>query len=235
MSLKDDTRFEIPLYTVAEAARFLGVPASTVGTWAKGYVRRPPGRHEVKAGPILTALSTRPGEATIPFIGLGEGMVIAAFRSAGVSMQHLRKAVAILGKEIGIEHALASERLYTDGARVLFDYAAHEDDNELANLTVVVSQQRVFAPVVKEYLRRITYGPDGWATKIVSPATQKRVVIADPSRGFGQPMFLHGAVRVEDVLDRWRAGERLGDVAADFGVPAEDVEDYLRVALPAAA
>jgi uncharacterized protein (DUF433 family) len=37
------------------------------------------------------------------------------------------------------------------------------------------------------------------------------------------------------VLDRRRAGEPLAEVAEDFGVPPEDVEDILRVALPAAA
>ena len=37
----DEMRFSAPLYTVAEAARFLGVPTSTLSTWAKGYVRRP--------------------------------------------------------------------------------------------------------------------------------------------------------------------------------------------------
>ena len=39
-----DIRSAQPLYTVAEAARFLGVPASTFVTWAKGYDRRPVGR-----------------------------------------------------------------------------------------------------------------------------------------------------------------------------------------------
>ncbi len=40
---------------------------------------------------------------------------------------------------------------------------------------------------------------------------------------------------VEDVLDRWKAGDPLAEVAEDFGVPLEDVEDILRVALPVAA
>ena len=32
-------RFSSPLYTVAEAARYLDVPASTLASWAKGYRR----------------------------------------------------------------------------------------------------------------------------------------------------------------------------------------------------
>ena len=34
------------------------------------------------------------------------------------------------------------------------------------------------------------------------------------------------------MLDRWRAGDPLSEVAEDFGVPPEDVEDILRVSLP---
>jgi uncharacterized protein (DUF433 family) len=230
-----DARFTVPLYTIAEAARFLGVPPSTFATWARGYVRRPPGRPQVSAGPILTSVDAPSGQPSIPFVGLTEGLVIAAFRRAGVSMQHLRRAVEVLEQEIGFEHALASKRLYTDGARVLFDYAERADDPELGHLTVVISQQRVFAEAVREHLRRITYGDDGWPVALISPSTPREVIAVDPARAFGQPIFLHGAARVEDVLDRFRAGEGLAAVAEDFGVPPEDVEDVLRASLPAAA
>ncbi|HET7743442.1 MAG TPA: DUF433 domain-containing protein [Gaiellaceae bacterium] len=230
-----DTRFTAPLYTSAEAARFLGVPTSTLSTWAKGYVRRPPGRSEVRGARIITSVEAPRNYPTIPFIGLGEAMVLAAFRKAGVSLQHIRQAVRILDREIGVNHALASRRVYTDGAVILFDYADATDDEELAGLTEVVRRQRVFAPVVREYLKKIDYAADGWAARLVSPATPRPIVIVDPRRAFGQPIFIHGASRVEDVIDRWKAGDRLVEVAEDFGVPTEDVEDILRVALPAAA
>lgn len=229
-----DARFSEPLYTVAEAARFLGVPPSTLATWARGYARHPPNRRVVRGAPIITGADARRNYPAIPFIGLAEGMVIAAFRRAGVSLQHIRRAASALEREIGLEHALASERLYTDGAVILYDYAGANDE-DLAGLTEVVSRQRVFSPVVREYLKRIEYAGDGWAARLMSPATARPVIVADPARSFGQPIFIHGAVRVEDVIDRWRAGDPLADVAEDFGVPAEDVEDVLRVALPLAA
>lgn len=235
MNSKTNQRFDTPLYTTAEAARFVGVATSTFATWANGYVRRPPGRPEVVGAPIVTSLAGERGYPSIPFVGLAEAMVLAAFRHAGVSLQHIRQAVAIISDEIGLEHALASRRLFSDGAVILYDYAEAEQDDELSGLTEVVSRQRVFAPVVEEYLKRITYGGDGYAVRLVSPATSRSLVVADPERAFGQPIFIHGAVRVEDVLDRWRAGEPLIEVAEDFGVPPEDVEDILRVVLPAAA
>jgi uncharacterized protein (DUF433 family) len=225
----------VPLYTAAEAARFLGVPSRTFSNWARGYTATFPDRRPVVGEPIVTSVDAPRNFPTVPFVGLAEGMVVAAFRRAGVSMQHIRAAVAVLEEEIGVDHALASRRVYTDGARVLFDYAEQEGDPELAGLTVVVSRQKVFAQVIQEYLTRIEWGADNWAERLVSPATRGRTVVVDPHRSFGQPVFVRGGVRVEDVVDRWRAGESLTTVAEDFGVPVEDVEDYLRVALPAAA
>ena len=143
----------MPRYTVPEAARFLGVPPTTFSHWARGYAVHFPDRRSVRKGPIVTAFEGRRREPSIPFIGLTEGLVVAAFRRAGVSLQHIRRAVDILNQQIGIEHALASRKLYTDGASMLYDYAKREGDEEL---THVVPQQGVFAPVVAEYLQLIT-------------------------------------------------------------------------------
>ena len=225
-----DPRFTAPRYTVPEAARFLGVPSTTFSHWARGYEVHFPDRRPVKKGPIITALAGRGREPSVPFIGLTEGLVVAAFRRAGVSLQHIRRAVEILKAQIGIEHALASRKLYTDGASVLFDYAEREGDEQL---THVVTQQGVFAPVVAEYLQLISRDHDGWPRRVTSPMTD--VVVVDPARAFGQPIFVRGAVRVEDVLDRIRAGERFAHVADDFGVPVEDVEAVVSAELRLAA
>jgi uncharacterized protein (DUF433 family) len=233
VTIKANGRFDTPLYTVAEAARFLGVPSATLGNWARGYQVTFRSRKPVVGRPIVTSLSADRNFPSIPFIGLAEGFVVLAFRRAGVSLQHIRKAVTALEKGVGLQHALASKRLFTDGASVLYDYAESENDEEL--LTHVVTQQRVLAEIVRDYLKLVTYGTDGWPQELISPATPQPVVVIDPERGFGQPIFIRGGVRVEDVLDRWRAGEPLAEVAHDFGVPPQDVEAALRGALPAAA
>jgi hypothetical protein len=54
----------------------------------------------------------------MPFIGLAEAYALAAFRHAGVPMQRIRPAIDVLARELGVEYALASRRLYTDGAEV---------------------------------------------------------------------------------------------------------------------
>lgn len=229
----DELRFKTPLYTLPEAARYLGVPTTTFATWAHGYVRQPAGRRPVHGEAILTAVKTPPRQPEIPFVGLVEGMVAAAFRQSGVSMQHVRKALHILETEIGLEHALASRRLFTDGASILYDYASEARDTEV--LTIVLSGQRVFSDIVRDYLTRITYANDNWAETMVLPITSRAVVEVDPSRAFGRPLFIRGGAPMDDVMDRFRAGEPLIDVAKDFDLEPEDVEDVIRASLPHAA
>lgn len=233
MATAGDLRFDVPLYTIEEAASFLGVPRSTFTTWAHGYVRRTADRREVRASPLISAVQAPSRLPRIPFVGLAEGMVAAAFRKAGVSMQHLRRSLLVLQQQLGVEHALASGRLYTDGSSILYDYATRHGDEEI--LTVVLSGQRVFSDVIRDYLQRITYGHDDWAERVVLPITPRHVVEVDPRRAFGQPVFVRGGARMKDVLDRFRAGEPLASVARDFDLEPNDLEDVIRAALPPAA
>jgi len=236
----DRTRFEVPLYTVAEAARIVAVPPSTLAAWAKGYSRRFAGRATVTGDPVVTSLPTdRRADPCVPFVGLAEALVLSALRRSEVPLQRIRPALAHLQREIGLDHALASRRLYTDGAELLFDYGeSHADTPDGAGvrtLVVVRSGQRVFADVVHDYLRRIEYGADGYASLIHLPAYGHAEVVADPTRSFGSPIFERGGARVDDVLQRFWTGESLDELSAEFGVPADQLEDVLRVASRRAA
>jgi uncharacterized protein (DUF433 family) len=221
----DDPRVKRPVFTLREAAGYLGLPSSTLHNWAR----------PAHADPIVTCFPPRGREATVPFIGFAEAYILSVFRRAGVPLQRIRPAVTALSKEIGIAHALASERLYTDGAEVLYDYATEHDEEHLSGLTVVRTGQREFAEVVKDYLKRVTYGTDGWASQVRLPTYEHADVIVDPSRAFGMPLVVHGSARVEDLVDRFKAGDSLADIADDFGVPQPEVEDVVRVATRAAA
>lgn len=231
----NDRRFSEPLYNIAEAARTLDVPAATFQTWARGYVRRPAGKPAVIGQPIVTALPSSGHSPSIPFVGLAEGYVLAAIRKQGVPLQRIRPALDVLQRELGLEHALASKRLYTDGAELIFDYASHADDESARELVVVRHGQRVFSEVIDSYLRRVTFATDGWAQRIRLPQYHRAEVIADPRFGFGQPSFVHGRAKVADVLERFWAGEDLSGLADEFGVPLIELEDAVRVASRRAA
>ena len=231
---RERLRFEVPLYTVTDAARIVDVPVSTLSAWAQGYVRRFPNRPDVVGDAIITYLKPQgPRSPSIPFVGLTEATVLAAIRRSGVPMQRIRPALHAIETRLGIDHALASRRLYTDGAELLYDYAeSHpntEDARAALQLVVVRSGQRVFTEVIEEYLRRIEYASDGYAKLIHVPAYPHAEVVVDPTRSFGAAIFERGGSRVDDVLQRFWAGESLGELSTEFGVPLSQLEDVLRV------
>ena len=145
----------------------------------------------------------------------------------------------MLQRELGIEHALASKALYTDGAEVLYDYAENHGDSPEARsareLVVVRQGQRVFNEVVHSYLRRVEFSRDDqWAQLIHLPRYQHADVVADPHRSFGVPIFARGGVRLETVLAAFKAGADIETLTAEYGVPADELLDVLRVHTAAA-
>lgn len=235
MSTNTTDKFKTPLYSVAEASRYLGVNDSTFRSWAKGYRRHSTGRQDVFGNPIVTTIQDQPRRAaSIPFVGLAEGLVLAGIRQSGVPLQRIRPALDQLQVEFDFDHVLASKRLYSDGAEVLYDFGLHSGDADDASavkqLVVVRNKQHVFTEVVEQYLRRIEFSQDGFAQVIKLPQYSVAEIVADPRRGFGQPTFERGGARVEDVLGMFWAGESLATVSAEYGVPEAQLEDAVRVA-----
>lgn len=240
MTTARDRRFDTPLYSVTDAARHIDVARSTFDTWVQGYERHPRGRARVIGKPVVTALPANGrGEPRIPFIGLAEGFVLAAFKEAGVPLQRIRPALDEIREHIGLEHALASRALYTDGAEVLYDYAERQGDTPEArsarDLVVLRRQQRVFNPVVEAYLERIEFADDGWARMLTLPQYGDADVVVDPDRSFGEPIFASGAVEVEVVLGRFKSGEDIASLSAEFHVPEAQVLAAIRVHTATAA
>ena len=227
---RDERRYSVPLYSTAEAARYLDVPPSTLRAWVRGYPRAD-GQTGSAGEPVVTALPPRNG-AVIPFVGFAEAFVLTALRRAGVPLQRIRPALDFLRRELGLQHALASKRLFTDGAEVLYDYAERQADAAEAralDLVVVRSGQGVFTEIVQDYLRRIEFADDETARLIHLPQYRGADVVMDPDRSFGVPIFARGGNRLEDVIAAFKAGEDLDVLVDEFGVPRADLLDVLRV------
>jgi uncharacterized protein (DUF433 family) len=226
--MRDDPRFTHPLYSVAQAARLVGMAPSTLSSWAKGYEHRFPDRATVAKGPVITSVPHRTGVGpTVPFVGLVEAMVVQAFRRTELPLQRIRKALEVLAAEGELEHPLASRRLYTDGAEVLYDYATDAGDGQLRLLTIVSSGQRVFHEVVDSYLQRIHFGDDAWATEVIVPVTRREVLRIRPEVASGDPVFIAGGAPLSAVVSRRRAGDPIDSIADDYGVPADDISEAL--------
>lgn len=221
----DDPRVRTPLFTIAEAAEYLGVAYTTLRRWARPEFRKVP------LVPLITVFPAEGHGATMPFVGFAEAFVIVAAKRAGVPDWRIRPGVEGVKKEFGdIDHALAHRLLFTDGAEILIGKASD-------NLEVARNRQRQMTDTVRSQLELITYASDDqFAERIQLPAYGgSTVVLVDPKVAFGYPFVKSGGARVKDILDRFQGEERISDIALDFGLTTAEVEDVIRVRAKAAA
>ena len=231
----EDERFTRRLYTVSAAARLVGMSPSTLRTWSHGYTRTFRDRPPVSQGPVITSLNGASSDSrSIPFVGLVEATVVQAFRSTGLPMQRIRRALEVLASEGELQHALASRQLYSDGANVLYDYAQKHHDRQLRLLTVVHTGQRVFHEVIDEYLKRIHFG-DEWATELILPVTDRHLLRVVPDVAGGDALFVAGGAPLSAVQSRAYAGEPIESIAADYGTPVVDIREALSAIWPTKA
>ncbi|WP_170322463.1 DUF433 domain-containing protein [Acrocarpospora macrocephala] len=222
-----DPHHTLPIYTKTQAAKILSIPASTFRNWAVGYAYKTLTGSEMVSAPVVTTVERqRANGPSVPFVGLAEAYIVAAFTHAGVPMQRIRPAVTWLQEHVGLEQALASERLKTDGAEVLWDFGLHSGDpadrDMIGNLVVIRSGQGVFQGVVQDYLRRVSY-QDGWIRTIQLPSYHDINVIVDPWLNGGQPTVASRGIPISDILDRRKAGESREDLAYDYELSLADI------------
>lgn len=214
-----DELFLTPLYSQGEAAALIGVPQSTFNHWASGYT--------TASGNKKSAFITidRPGRGyTVPFVGLAEAWIVRAFTRAGVPAIRIRPALEQLRTQIGIEHALASDRLKTDGADILWDLRQHDDAFDDNRLVVVRNGQATFGEIVREHLKHVDYR-DGFIGQLRIPRADGADYTVDPEINFGQPTLTDFGIRIDDILDRIAAGETIEQVAFDFDLPTQTVSN----------
>lgn len=237
MSPLGDLRFDVPRYTVPQVSDYLEVPYRTLSRWVNGYRNPATARQGPTVGkPILHAASQRGHGPRLSFAGLVETQVIWALRKGGVSLQNLRRVTKALRDELddADDWGLVSKRLYFSGADVLWNLAEDWDDQEAAELVELVSGQRVFTPIVLQYLERIEYD-DEYARRLYLPVAGREIIEIDPYRNFGDPTFRNGGAAVKMVLGRIEAGDPLEQVAEDYRVPPEDIDATLKHAATLAA
>lgn len=187
----------------------------------------PAGGRRVRARPVVLPPDGR--STSLSFINLVEVLALAGFRERGVSMQKLRKALDYVGRQMEVEHPLATERILTDGVELFWEYQERaKDDLHLVNL--VRGGQKVFPEAVMRYLHEIEWGRDTFAIRWWpgSRRAGEGPVVVDPRRAFGSPVIAGTGIRIEDVFLRFSAGEPLAELADDFGLTIGQTEEAVR-------
>jgi hypothetical protein len=119
-AVTDDPRFSVPLFTIEEGSRHLGIAASTLRDWTRRLAGPAPLVHRVAP--------SSPRAASLPFIGVVEAHMLRGFKDLGLAPGELRTAVARLRRDTGDEYALATRDVATDGVSLIVNMAESQED-----------------------------------------------------------------------------------------------------------
>ncbi len=222
---------DLPNYTPAEAARWLGLVQATLRVWLVGQRYRT--RQGVKlAKPVVKPAARDPLQ--LSFWNLVECNVVASIRKThGVSFQKARRALDFVERRLGVSRPLIHEEFATDGVHLFV---------ERYGKLIAASQQGQVAlrELLEASLIRIERDEAGLAAKLYPwshEPSEPQVVAIDPRVSFGRPVLAATGIPVDILMERFRSGETIGHLADDYRVEPSRIESVVRWAAcgPAAA
>jgi len=225
-------RRELPRYGIKEAADYLGISLGTLKSWVEGrhYPTRYRGRRFFK--PLIEL----PSPGHLSFFNLVEAHILLSTRKKyQIDMPAIRHAMDYVSQEFPSKHPLLTEQFLTDG-KDLFVKKLEQ--------TINVSRrgQLGIGPILDLYLRRIARDRSGLPMRLFPlrmdwvgrpDEEPPRVVVIDPKISSGRPV-VHGTGIIATILaGRFRSGESIEELARDYGLKINQIEEVLRYA-PAA-
>lgn len=225
-------RIAVPLYALSDAARYAHVPRKTLQNWAEGY--------ESTAGtwypPLLVLPDEQPFDQTaLSFENLIEAALIGQWRKRRVPLQRIRKAHFLALEEFG-DHPFARQRIYVGGTDLFVEADRTTEDEGGSSFTVLTrANQYTLAPLIADSLEYIDWQTGEGFPYQYRPAEGRNIVKLNPNIEFGLPNIHR--IRTEIILQRFLAQESVDEIAGDFDLSEEEVEQALRYewALPKAA
>lgn len=208
------------LYSVADAARIIGVTPSTLRSWLASHANAV----QMEANARQPASARRHDEdLALTFVELVEFLFVARFRQVGVKLSVIREAAERAAADFGTPYPFASERFATDGAAL---FAALADcTDKAAGRDDTLHGQRAFEQTVRPFFAQFDYGEDQFAARFWPRQRDGRVVL-DPRRAFGQPIDAETGVPTAVLYDAVVANpeDDVATIARWFAVPVAAVD-----------
>jgi len=218
---------EAPAYPLKEAALLLRIPRATLRSWVLG--RRTSARGAARESRPLIRPASGEGMPLLSFFGLVEAHVLDAVRRVhGVDLDVVRGALDSLERRYGICHPLASRPMLAEGG----DLLVREIEGAA---TPPAGGRSALREVLDVHLRRIDRDARGVAERLF-PLTrggggtgdEPRTVVVDPRVSFGRPVLAGTSIPTAVIAERFRAGESIAALVADYGRSAGEIEEALR-------
>lgn len=218
-----------PAYSMAEAARYLHMPAGTLRSWVVGRLY-PVAGHAKRSRPLIHL--DDPEGQYLSFINLVEAHVLASVRRHhGVKLPKVRTALDYVKRQFNIERPFIDQRFQTNGLDLFVEHYG-----DLINASR--EGQHTMKEIINVYLKRIERDATGFPIKLypftrdtesdAAPKSDPRVVVMNPAISFGRPVIAGTGIPVSSIYERYKAGDSVADLAQDFRLETSDIEEAIR-------
>lgn len=209
IALRDRSAYGIP-----EASHYLRMNPSTLRSWMRD-----------------SGLIQGPQEGYLSFNNLLEAHMLKALRRTHrFSMQSLRKMLPAAAELLQTSRPLLDARFATDGVSLFLDTS-----DAMINLSR--KNQVAFRELISLYIQRIDRDRSGTAVQLFpfitkASAEEPKSISINPEIAFGRSVLAGTGISTEVVAGRFAARDSIADLAAEYGVPPNVIEDAIRWETP---
>jgi uncharacterized protein (DUF433 family) len=218
-------RREKPIYSVEEAAGYLGIPVNTLYAWTLG--RRKPNTPNEYYPSVLQLVDRR--TQRLSFFDLVEAHILRAAIDKNIPLKHIKRGLAYVRESYPqYQRPLLSLDFRSDGKYLLVGgmLGSKEKDRE-ALVNASHHGQLEITGVIEEYLELIGWDSEGHPDTIF-PKRGQRLVSISSGIVSGRPAIEGTRIPTSIIAQRFRAGETQGELATDYKLPMEAIEAAIK-------
>jgi uncharacterized protein (DUF433 family) len=210
---------DMAMYPSSEAGRLVGLSATRVRRWLKGYsyLYESGRRHKE---PVLYRADVKAASTYASFLDLIDLLFAKKFLEHGISLQKLRKALDEATEILGTDH-FAREAFFTDGKNIFLQVEKQGDDL----LQLLTNGQWVIAHVILQLAKQIEFDrPTGLARRWI-PLEGRGLIVIDPYIAFGRPTLVGKGIITANIYDFYKAeNEDVERVCSWWKVSPQEVQ-----------
>jgi uncharacterized protein (DUF433 family) len=214
--------FGVGAYTPAEAARLTGVTTSALRRWLFGYSYDHHGPKTVQAPLWHPQYGDNQEEPLLGFRDLIEARMVGNLRGLGIGLPTIRACLQTAADIAQDDHPFSSASFRTDGKRLFLERINESGDHDVIDLK---SRQHAFARLIERSFIDLEFD-ERKATRWFL-LQNKRTIVADPQRSFGQPIAVDSGVPTQRLAQAVAAEGSVEKVATMFEMAANAVRDAL--------
>lgn len=223
----NDPQYGVGAYTLTEAGRLLGVSPATLKRWLFGYSYQHKGAEAVQQPLWPVQYGQDQDEPLLGFRDLIEARVVRGLRSLGIGLPTIRRCLALASEIVDDSHPFSTRKFKTDGRHIFLEVTekalGKDGDPALIDLR---SRQRVFKTIVQPSFVDLAFDADVASRWWLLP--NKKTIVLDPARSFGQPIVADGGVPTARLAQAVVAEGSIERVARLFELSPMSVRDALR-------